>query len=77
MRKYSLKELKNLVRIGAAEDITNYSFEEVRSFNASRTLDKVGYSSGTYGINGGLLKDYNTGELFAITARNSTLMQLF
>lgn len=77
MKKYSQKELKELVKLGVAKDITNYSFLQVKDFKNSRTLDKVGYSCGTYGINAGLLMDCNTGELFAITARNSALAQLF
>lgn len=76
MRKYTQKELKNLVALGCAENINSYSFEEVQQLQ-QRPLDKVGYSSGVYGINGGLIKDRNTGELFAITARNSALLQIF
>ena len=44
---------------------------------AGRQCERVGYSSGVYGINGGLLQDTETGEQFAIIARNSTLMRLF
>lgn len=74
-RKYTQKELRNLVRTGEAEDITNYSFEEANDLY-KRGYDVVGVSSGTYGINGALLKMRDTDELMAICARNSTLMQL-
>lgn len=72
MRKYTLKELRNLIRIGAAEDITGGNPPAI-----SEPLDKIGYSSGIYGINGGLLQGRNTGNLYAITARNTTLFRYF
>lgn len=75
MRKYTQRELKNLVTIGAAQDITN--FETMKNVLHSRNLDKIGYSTGVYGLNGGLLQDISTGELFAITARNTGLMMAF
>ena len=77
MCKYTLREIKNLVSIGAAQNITNYDFNTMNEFLHARNLDKVGYSSGIYGINGGVLKDLTTGELFAITARNTALMMAF
>ena len=77
MRKYTQRELKNLVNIGAAQSLTNYDFNMMKEFLHSRRLDKLGYSSGVYGINGGLLQDTETGELFAITARNTALMMAF
>lgn len=77
MRKYTLKELKNLVQIGAASDITNFDFERMNNFLHLHKLDKIGYSSGVYGINGGLLQDRNTGALYAITKRNGTLFMAF
>lgn len=76
MRKYTQKELKRLVSLGLAENITNLSFEDAQKFHREHNYSQVGYSSGVYGCNGALLEDMNTGEQFAITARNSTLMQL-
>lgn len=32
MRKYTLKELKNLVKIGAASDITGFDFNQMNQF---------------------------------------------
>ena len=40
-------------------------------------LEKVGYSSGGYGLNGGLLKGHNSGTLYAITARTTALFIYF
>ena len=57
MRKYTQKELKTLVRTGAAVDITNHGTAEYRALiEKEKDLDKLGYSSGVYGINGGLLQ---------------------
>jgi len=77
MRKYTQKALRELVRLGTAESITNYNFEEMRDFLHAHNLEKVGYSSGVYGINGGLLQDTQTGQLYAITARNTALCMAF
>lgn len=72
MTKYTQKELKNLVAIGAAVNLTNESAEKIPA-----RYDKIGYSSGIYGINGGLIRDTDTGVLYAITARNSMLARIF
>ncbi len=77
MRKYTQKELKNLVKIGAAESITNYNFNQMKEFLHAHSLDKIGYSSGIYGLNGGLLQDTESGKLYAITARNTALAMAF
>ena len=42
-----------------------------------RRLEKVGYSMGVYGINGGLVQDTETGTLYAIIGRCSNLFILF
>ena len=73
MRTYTKKELKNLVAIGAAEDITAAKWDDIKNLN----LERVGVCSGLYGISGGLLKDADSGELYAVTARNSMLLRLF
>nr|DAJ50800.1 MAG TPA: hypothetical protein [Caudoviricetes sp.] len=72
MTKYTQKELKNLVAIGAAVNLTNESAEKIPA-----RYDKIGYSCGIYGINGGLIRDTDTGALYAITARNSMLARIF
>ena len=75
MRKYKLKELRELVRLGVAEDITNANEETITAVR--RVGDKVGYSVGVYGLNGGLLQDTETGTLYAVLARNTNLFRLF
>ena len=74
MRKYTLKELRELVRFGVAENYTNKPSEYIYTL---RRLEKVGYSSGVYGINGALVEDTETGQLYAIIGRNSNLFRIF
>lgn len=74
VRKYSQRELKELVKDGYAEDITNIS--HAKATELSGHVHQIGYSSGVYGVNGALLEDYDTGAWYAITARNSTLLTL-
>lgn len=75
MMKTTQKALREHVRAGIAQDITNYSFEQANALHRSHSLDTVAVSCGVYGLNGALLKDEN-GNLYAITARNTTLAQL-
>ena len=70
MKKMTLKEIKRLVKLGAALDITAADISNIKSY------EKIGYSVGVYGINGGLIRD-NNGNLYAITARNSNLFRIF
>lgn len=78
MRKYGQRELKALVRSGAAVDISNHDNNARHELEALEGyLDKVGYSSGVYGLNGGLLQGHNSGKLYAITARTSALFIYF
>ena len=74
MRKYTLKELRELVRFGVAEDYSNKPSEYIYTL---RRLEKVGYSSGVCGINGVLVEDTETGQLYAIIGRNSNLFRIF
>jgi hypothetical protein len=77
MKKYTQKEIREFVRLGLAIDITNYNHAEMWNFLKSHRIEKVGYSSGIYGINGGLLIDEETGEKYAITARSTALLTAF
>lgn len=74
MERYTQKQLKTFVAAGVALDITNYSFEQAKAlYNCG--IEQIGYSTGIYGINGALFKD-KEGNMYAITARNTTLFQL-
>lgn len=77
MKKYTLREIKDFVRLGLASDVSNMSNSEMRDFMKSHRLEKVGYSAGINGINGGIMKDIESGEMYAITARNAALLTAF
>lgn len=70
------KELKGYAG-GIATDITNYSFDQTAEFIKTHDIEKIAYTAGACGINGGLIQDRNTGDFYTITARNSTLMMIF
>lgn len=74
MRKYTQKQLWELVRLGCAEDYTHKPSEYIYTL---RRLAKIGYSSGVYGLNGGLVEDMETGTWYAIIGRCSNLFILF
>ena len=60
MRKYTQKELKNMVALGMAEDVTRANNEDYEKIiKREDYLSKVGYSSGVYGCNGMLLRGYS------------------
>lgn len=77
MKKISKKELKNYITLGLAKSINCLSLEKCRALNAKCDFEKVAYCTGTYGISGGLLKDKKTGNMYAITARNTNLFYFF
>ena len=68
MEKYTLKELKRLISIGTAKDVTHSSLRS----DIPEPYTLIGYSCGTYGCNGKLLQG-ESGRLSAITARSSAL----
>ena len=69
MERYTQKQLKALVRTGAAIDVT-----EANDRNAiPENYKKIGYSAGVYGCNGQLLKGLESGKLYAITARSTAI----
>ena len=70
-----MKITKKAIRETSAIDITNYSFDQVNELMNTHTLRTVAMSFGVYGMNGALFEDEN-GELYKITARNSTLFQM-
>lgn len=68
MEKYTQKELRRLVRIGAAVDITGASDRNA----IPEYYTQIGYSNGIYGCNGMLFKG-KSGKLYAITKRTSAI----
>lgn len=74
MKKYTQKELRGLVELGAAVDIShadNAKRDELEQ--ADGYLSTVGYSQGVHGCNGKLLKGRNSGRLYAIVGRTQAL----
>lgn len=68
MERYTQKQLKALVKSGAAIDITNARSREA----IPGSYSQIGYASGMYGCNGMLLKD-DAGRLYAITSRTTAI----
>lgn len=74
MKKYKQREIKGFVAMGHAIDITNhdgYMQEQLETLEGK--LDCIGYSHGVYGVNGLLLRGRNSGKLYAITTRSSSI----
>ena len=69
------KTTQKAIRETCATDITNYSFNQADELMNMHNLRTVAMSYGVYGMNGALFEDEN-GELYKITARNSTLFQM-
>jgi hypothetical protein len=74
MKELKQKEIKRLVKTGAAVDITTWDSEKIKELQ-NKSIENVGLSFGIYGMNGGLFKDKD-GNLYAITARTSNLFAL-
>ena len=69
------KITRKAIRETYAMDITNYSFDQANDLMNAHTLRTIAMSFGVYGMNGALFEDEN-GDLYKITARNSTLFQM-
>lgn len=68
MEKFTQKQLRVLVRSGAAVDLThalNYSEAKLQE---GEYLSQIGYSHGVYGCNGKLFQASKSGKLYAITS---------
>lgn len=68
-----LKEIKQMIKNGAAVDITNYSFESTSKLKP--TLELLKTTRGVYGVNGAIFKDKNN-KIYAIKSRNTNLLML-
>lgn len=78
MKKVTLKQLKTYVATGAAADLTKKEFDEIDALrDTERGFDCIAYSVGINGCNGVLLKGSKSGKLYAVTARNTALFQVF
>ena len=69
MEKYTKKQLTNLVKEGAAIDVTNAK----KQSDIPEHYTQIGYASGLYGCSGMLLKGCDTGKLYAVTSRTTAI----
>lgn len=65
--KTTQREIKRLIKAGAAIELT-----DTKTVNAGR-LTIIALSFGLYGMNGALLKDDETGQLYGIPRRDGIL----
>ena len=72
MLRFTQKELRELVRSGAAVDVTRATGREAIPEN----YRQIGYSCGVYGCNGMLLQGCDTNKLYAVTS-NTTAIYIF
>lgn len=68
MKKYTQKELRRLVDLGIALDITKSHSRT----DLGERYEQVGYSKGIYGCNGKLLRG-ESGQMYAIIGATSAL----
>ena len=74
MQRYTQKQLKSLVKTGAAIDVTNADNETRKQIERDEGYyNQIGYSAGVYGCNGMLLKGHKTGKLYAVTSRSQAI----
>lgn len=69
VKRMKQSEIRNLVAMDIAKDVT---FESAEFFE-SHNFEVLNVSMGYYGANGALLRDRDTRELYAITSAESTL----
>ena len=69
MEKYTIKQLKSLVKSGAAIDVTYSS----KKSDIPESYNQIGYASGLYGCNGMLLRGCISGKLYAVTSRTKAI----
>ena len=68
MKKYTQKELRRLVELGIALNIT----KSRNRTDLGERYEQVGYSKGIYGCNGKLLQG-ESGQMYAIIGATSAL----
>jgi hypothetical protein len=68
MKKYTQKELRRLVDLGVALNITKSHNRE----DLGERYEQVGYSKGIYGCNGKLLQG-ESGQMYAIIGATTAL----
>ena len=75
MERYTIKELREMVRNNYAQDITLADAYTVQDI--ARNSEKIAYTCGIYGISGGMLLDRRNGKKYVIIGRCSNLFRVF
>ena len=78
MKKYTQKQLKELINNNIAIDITNGTNEtrnDILKLEGNYTT--VGYSAGIHGINGLLIQGTKSKQLYAITNRSTSIFVFY
>ena len=74
VKTYTKKQIKSLVNLGLAVDLTQYRLKaRDKVINDEKYLELIGIAKGIYGINAKLLRGATSGNLYAITDRTSAL----
>ena len=69
MERYTKKQLTNLVKTGAAIDVTYAK----KQSDITEHYTQIGYVSSIYGCSGMLLKGCDTGKLYVVTSRTNAI----
>ena len=74
MRRYTQKELRELVNTGIAVDISKGTLETRQQLlEKEEYLEQIGYSAGMYGCNGKLLQGDKTGQWYVVVGRSQAI----
>lgn len=74
MFKTTQKNIRSYLLINGSVNCTFHSTSDYQKvIEKELFLEKVAYSSGTYGCNGILLKGYNSGKYYVVPCRCSAL----
>lgn len=72
--KMTKKQVKEWLKFEGVTDITNWSCEQINELRKKEEwFNEVGYSSGVYGVSGGVFQGHKTLNFYVITTRSSAL----
>jgi hypothetical protein len=74
MKKYTQKQLREMVNTGIAINITNGTLETRKELLEKEDyLNQIGYASGLYGCNGKLLQGDKTGQWYVVIGHTQAI----
>ena len=77
MRIMEKKELKAFVRTASAEDLTQYGPKKMKGFLQAHSIERIGCCCENDQTTGCLLRDMETGKLYAIIGKTAALKEIF